>query len=128
MCRDCFERTSTRGAKSNGPVSVTEPGAEMAPIFSTTDVRREVVSPVSESWNCAAMTAMAPSVFVLVGGFAKFIKGVGWTSEFEVRTSSFVHHVHFQGEIFSVNGMLARRVEMELLEFESVVGDVSQWL
>jgi hypothetical protein len=37
------------GAKSRGPVSVTDPGAKMSPIFSVTEVRREVVSPFSVS-------------------------------------------------------------------------------
>lgn len=56
-----MEKASTTGAKSRGPVSVTEPGAEMSPIFSVTAVRREVVSPFPVSWNCAAMTAICPS-------------------------------------------------------------------
>ena len=61
MCIDCLERTSTRGAKSRAPVSVTVPGVEILPMFSMTEVRRGVVSPVSVIWNWAAMTAIFPS-------------------------------------------------------------------
>ena len=48
------------GAKSMDPVSVKDPGAEMSPIFSVIEVR-EVVSPFSISYNCAAITAICPS-------------------------------------------------------------------
>lgn len=78
MERDCLDRMSTRGAKSKGPVSVTEPGAEIAPMFSTTEVRREVVSPVSESWNCTAMTAMAPSIELLSAEIRCLENGMGF--------------------------------------------------
>ena len=34
--------------------------------------------------------------------------------------------MHFQGEVFSIHGMLARRVEVELLEFETMIRNISQ--
>lgn len=52
---------ATKGAKSMGPVSVTVPGTVMAAMLEVASVRREVVSPVSESWKWAAITAMEPS-------------------------------------------------------------------
>lgn len=53
---------ATKGAKSNGPVSVTVPGVVMASILAVTDVSSEVVSEFSESWNWAAITAIEPSM------------------------------------------------------------------
>jgi succinate dehydrogenase/fumarate reductase-like Fe-S protein len=49
------------GAKSMDSVSVTDRGWEMSPIFSVIELRREIVSPFSFSYNCAAMTAICPS-------------------------------------------------------------------
>lgn len=40
---------------------MTVPGVEMASVLLPMEVRRSEVSPVSESWNCTATTAMAPS-------------------------------------------------------------------
>lgn len=37
-----------------------------------------------------------------------------------------MHHVHLQGEVFSIDSVLTGRVEMKLLEFETVGWGVSQ--
>jgi len=47
----CALIAATKGAKSIGPVSVIVPGVVISAIFEVASVRREVVSPVSESWK-----------------------------------------------------------------------------
>lgn len=53
---------ATNGAKSSAPVSVIVPGLVMLAMLAVACVRRDVVSPASESWKCVAITAIDPSV------------------------------------------------------------------